>query len=281
MALSAFITYCSPAGSTRQVADMIGHAFAEKDVPVHVFDMGKDGSPETFLRALAAAGEDALLFVGSPVYKDVAIPPVTDFLNRLPLSVGAFAAPFVTWGQACSGIALWQLGRILVSRGYRLAAGAKVLAVHSMMWTSDNPGGKGHPDKETRFLLTRAVHDLVEAHRAGGLRELSPDVLDYQPADMSSALKPKIDQPLMVIPRTVRTDLCTQCGICAEACPVSAIVLSPFPEFQAHCFGCLNCVRECPENAIEPAMPLAQIETMIRQRIETINETPGTRVFMP
>lgn len=278
---NVFITWCSPAGSTGQVADMIRKACEDMGVSVHTFDMGKDGSPDGFIDQLTRAGDRALLFVGSPVYKDVAIPPVTGFLENLPRNSGAFAVPFVTWGQACSGVALWQLGRLLVAKGYRLAAGAKVLAVHSMMWQSDNPGGKGHPDRETADLMKKTVKDLIEARRGSGLRELALEALDYQPEHLARDMKPKIDQPLMAMPRTVRTDLCTQCGICADACPVSAIVLNPFPEFLAHCFGCMNCVRECPENAIEPAVSLAQVETMIRQKIATMQETPGTRVFMP
>ena len=281
MALNVFITYCSPAGSTRKVAEMIKDAFADQAVTVQTFDMGKDGSPDGFIKKLTDAGDQALLFVGSPVYKDVAIPPVTGFLARLPQAQGTFAVPFVTWGQACSGIALWQLGQILVAKGYRLAAGAKILAVHSMMWTSDKPAGMGHPDKNAMDLLRKSVQDLIRAHRSGSLSVLDPDALDYQPLELSIAMKPKIKEPLMVMPRSVKTEICTQCGICAEACPVSAIVLNPYPEFQPHCFGCLSCVRECPEQAIEPAVPLSQVEGMIRQRIISINETPGTQVFMP
>lgn len=281
MTLTAFIAYCSPAGSTRMVAEMIKEAFLDQSITVHSFDIGKDGAPDSFIEKLTNAGDQALLFMGSPVYRDVAIPPVTGFLERLPQSLGAFAVPFITWGQACSGIALWQLGQILVSKGCRLAAGAKMLGVHSMMWTSDHPAGMGHPDQNARDLIRKSVQELIKAHQMGGLSVLAPEVLDYQPEELSKTMKPKINEPLMVIPRSVKTDICTQCGICAESCPVSAIVLNPYPEFLPHCFGCMTCVRECPENAIEPAVPLSKIQDMIRQRISTINETPGNQVFMP
>lgn len=281
MALTVFITYCSPAGSTRKVAEMIRNAFLDQDITVHTFDIGKDGTPDSFIKKLTDAGDQALLFAGSPVYRDVAIPPVTGFLERLPQSLGAFTVPFITWGKACSGIALWQMGQLLVSKGYRLAAGAKILGVHSMMWTSDQPAGQGHPDNNANDLIRKSIQELIKTHQTGGFSVLAPESLDYQPEELSKTMKPKINEPLMVIPRSIKTDICTQCGNCAESCPVSAIVLNPFPEFLPHCFGCMTCVRECPENAIEPAVPLSKIQDMIRQRISTINETPDNQVFMP
>ncbi len=32
---------------------------------------------------------------------------------------GAIAVPFVTWGQACSGVALWQMGSALKEKGFK------------------------------------------------------------------------------------------------------------------------------------------------------------------
>jgi ferredoxin len=83
----------------------------------------------------------------------------------------------------------------------------------------------------------------------------------------------------MVIPKTIDEAACTQCGICETGCPVSAVVLAPGPVFQAHCFDCFNCVRECPEDATISSVPLEKIEAMIRQRVETFNESPSTQVF--
>lgn len=281
MELNVFITWCSPAGSTRKVAETIKSTCSDLKINVHTLDLGKDGSYDDFVKKLSEAGKNALLFVGSPVYKGLIIPPVKDFLENIPQTTGAFAVPFVTWGQATTGIALWQIGAMLASKGYNLAAGAKIMAVHSMMWHTDNPAGKGHPTEESLNLLRKAVESLIEDSRKSGLKKLDLNVLDYQPEAQSNDLKQKMNDPMTGIPKTVKTDICTQCGICAEVCPASAIELNPYPEFLSHCFGCMSCVKECPENAIESAVPLTDIEKMIRQRIETINERPDSMVFLP
>ncbi|MBU1169038.1 MAG: ferredoxin family protein [Proteobacteria bacterium] len=280
MSLKVFIVFCSPAGSTRAVGHMIRDYFSGRGVPVETLDIGEKGDSGPFVKHLHDAGKNTLVFVGSPVYKDLAIPPVMGFVDRLT-SDGAFAVPFVTWGQACSGLALWQLGQGLIARGFRLAGAAKVLAVHSMMWSSENPAGFGHPDRKDRELLLNLLENLMASFEAGTMADLDTDVLDYQPAELAMGIKERINDPLVPMPKRVNQDACTQCGLCAETCPVSAIALSPFPEFLSSCFGCFSCVKECPEGAIEPSVPLTQVETMIQTRIETIGETPGTRMFMP
>lgn len=283
MNLTAFIVFCSPAGSTKKAATMVHAILNEYKIPIHVFDIGKKKDPEPFIKELTGAGQKALMFVGSPVYRDVAIPPVTDFLSRLPRSEGAFAFPFVTWGNACSGIALWQLGQMLLAKGFKLAGGAKVLAEHSMMWTSESPPGMGHPNKKDAAVLIPAIQSILKTYKSQGTftRLDLDDLVNYHPAESVGALKSKVNDPLMVIPKTVNEDRCTLCGICAEACPVAAIKLNPFPEFKTKCFGCFTCVRECPEMAIEPATSLKKIKSMILERIQTIQETPGTLAIVP
>ena len=37
----------------------------------------------------------------------------------------------------------------------------------------------------------------------------------------------------------------------------------------------------CPEDAIEPARSMDDIEAYIRERVRTINEKPHTQIFLP
>lgn len=272
---TACIVYCSPAGSTRHVAQAIGERLEEKSVSVHRLDLAIIKDPSRFVDLLKSAGADACLFVGSPVYRDVAIPPVMAFLNDLPPLNGCMAVPFVTWGGASSGVALWQMGKALESKGCTLAGAAKVLGVHSMMWPSDNPVGQGHPDADDDRQVGRLVERVTEA-TAG---TLSLDALDYQPEAVAVECKKKLDQPWTLIPKTVDEEKCTQCAICSQVCPVGAVSLDPGPVFGDRCFDCFNCIRECPEDAIVPAVPLEKIDANIRGRVAKFDERPHTQIF--
>jgi len=209
----------------------------------------------------------------------MAVPPVMAFIDALPRHTTAWAVPFVTYGRACSGVALWQMAAALQNKGFQLVGAAKVVALHSMMWSSEQPEGKGHPDAED-LNQVRQLADTLQTRLAAGLSETLPlEALDYQSEERASEFKAKIGQPWAIIPKMVDEDACTECGTCAEVCPVAAIDLNPLPEFDATCFDCFNCIRLCPETAIQPAVPLPNIEAMIRERVQTINEQPMTQTF--
>jgi len=103
--------------------------------------------------------------------------------------------------------------------------------------------------------------------------------LDYQPEAIGADFKKKLDQPWMIIPKTIDGDRCTRCGTCEEVCPVGAVTLEPGPVFNSPCFDCFACVRECPEEAIISSVSLLKIEAMIRSRVETYDEKPLTQIF--
>jgi ferredoxin/flavodoxin len=280
MDIKILIVYSSPAGSTRRVAEVIGNCFSQRNAEVEMLDLAKVHERSGVLDHIKAAGKHSCLFIGSPVYRDVAVPPVIKFIEALPEMVGAFAVPFVTWGQACSGAALWQLGNALLRKGFGIVGAAKVLAVHSMMWRVAEPAGRGHPDKSDVRKIEELAMTLHTRFDSGNIPRLSLDILDYQPRLRGEQMKQKINAPWMIVPKNVNTAICTQCGVCEEECPVAAVALNPYPEFNLSCFDCFNCIRLCPENAIEPAIGMDQIEEHIRERVRTIKERPLTEIFL-
>lgn len=276
---SAFIVYSSPAGSTRHVAGVITERLKEKSIAVHQLDLGIVRDVSRFIEKIQAAGEDACLFVGSPVYRDMAVPPVMAFLDKLPTTAGVSAVPFVTWGGANSGMALWQMGQVLENKGFTLVGAAKVLGVHSMMWPSESPVGQGHPDADDDRQVNQLVEKVLERLEKTAVDPLSLKVLEYQTEAVGADIKKKLGQPWTIIPKTIDEDLCTQCAICKQICPVGAVTLDPGPVFDENCFDCFNCIRECPEDAIVPAVPLETIAAMIRERVKIFNEKPPTQIF--
>lgn len=276
---TAFVAFVSPAGSTRHVAEVIVKCLNENSIDVQQLDLGIVRDPSRFIEKLQTAGEKACLFVGSPVYRDMAVPPVMSFLEKLPTGTGLSAVPFVTWGGAYSGVSLWQMGRALEAKGFKLAGGAKVLGVHSMMWPSDDPVGKGHPDADDDRMIGELV-DRAIAKVKSNAESLSLEALDYQPEGVSAEIKEKLGQPWVNVAKTIDVDSCTQCAICRDACPAGAVTLDPFPMFGETCFDCFNCVRQCPEEAINSPLDLEKLDAKIRKKSAKFNEQPPTQIFM-
>jgi ferredoxin/flavodoxin len=281
MDIQFFIVFSSPAGSTGLVAENINKCFSRHHIKVNMLDLGKGHDSSEIIDLIQAAGNKACLFIGSPVYRDVAVPPIVSFIDRLPTMDAAMAVPFVTWGQACSGIALWQMGRALKQKGFSVVGAAKVLAVHSMMWQASSPAGQGHPDKSDLQEIEKFVETLLRRFETVDIKQLAPVTLDYQPPVRAEQIKNKLDAPWVNVPKNVNTETCTQCGVCKDVCPAAAVDLNPYPRFNQICFDCFNCIRLCPEDAIEPARSMDDIEAYIRERVRTINEKPHTQIFLP
>lgn len=278
--MKIIITYCSPSGSTRQVAGFFYNSFNKQNADVVCFNLTKANERCAALDLIKATDQKKCLFIGSPVYRDVAIPPVVNFIENLPKMEGNYAVPFVTWGRACSGVALWQMSGALKKKGFQIAGAAKVVALHSMMWLVDDPAGKGHPDEADRRIVEEMVATLSTRFDSDNIPPLALDALDYQPPERAAEMKNKIKTPWYIIPKTVNTEACTQCGICEEACPVDAVILDPYPEFDQNCIDCFNCIRLCPEDSIASSISMDDIADHIRKRVRTINENPLTQVFL-
>ena len=281
MDMKILLAFCSPAGSTRHVAEIVQVAFAQKNVEVEMVNLGKSYDRSNVSQIIKEGHENTCLFVGSPVYRDMAVPPVMRFIETLPEGEGVLAVPFVTWGTACSGVALWQMGKVLTEKKFGIAGAAKVCAEHSLMWGVEDPAGKGHPDKEDDSRIEALVSGLLTRFGSDRIPVLDLDQLDYQPHEQADEMKEKLDKPWKNVPKHVTEEVCTQCGVCRDECPAAAVSLNPYPEFSADCFDCFNCIRLCPENAIVPEAKMDQIEDRIRKRVRTIKERPLTQIFLP
>ncbi len=278
--MKIIITYCSPAGSTRQIAKVFRDSFIKRNADVVTLDLAKENERSSALDLIKTTNQKMCLFIGSPVYRDVAVPPVMDFIETLPAVERKYAVPFVTWGQACSGVALWQMGEALRKKGFQIAGAAKVVALHSMMWLSDDPAGKNHPDETDRRRIDEMAATLGKRFDTDNIPVLSLDTLDYQPPERADEMKNKIKAPWFIIPKKVNNKACTQCSICEEECPVEAVILDPYPEFDQKCIDCFNCIRLCPEEAIVSSVSMDDIADHIRARVKNINERPLTQVFL-
>lgn len=275
----ALVVYCSPAGTTRQVARAMGDQCRALGIATREVDLGAGADTEAARAAIARAPDNVCLLIGSPVYAAHAVPPVMDFIARLPAGTGLPAVPFVTWGGACSGTALLDMGRALAEKGLIPVGAAKILAVHSMMWRCPDPLGKGHPDAEDDRLVKDLVRRIQEQLGRGEPSALDLEVLcPYPQAARADMAKVSLAKAAAHMPtREVIEDRCTECGLCAEGCPTGAITLAPLPVFGKRCIYCYRCVRGCPQEALRA--DLSVVEKRIRERARTFDEQPLSQIF--
>ena len=77
--------------------------------------------------------------------------------------------------------------------------------------------------------------------------------------------------------RIIDTEFCNQCQVCSDVCPADAVSFTPYPEFGDSCVYCFNCLKKCPEQAINAN--LSEIWQRIKDRAAFFSEQPYTQVF--
>jgi ferredoxin/flavodoxin len=276
----AFIVFSSPAGSTRHVAAVIEKELIRMAADVQSLDLKDQSKWSKFQNLIMSAAKNACLFIGSPVYRGLAVPPVMSFIEGLGQVKQHYVVPLATWGGASSGIALWQMGKALKDKGFAIAGAAKVFGFHSIMFAESDPLGQGRPNSEDDEVIRQMVARIYKDLCDNCISPLLLDNLDYQPEAVASKNKGSLAQPWKITPKIVHEAKCTQCGICREECPVEAISLTPYPQFGSSCIDCLNCVRLCPEKAVEPTEDLSARIEQIKIRAKTRNERPYTQAFI-
>jgi ferredoxin/flavodoxin len=276
-----FIVYFSPAGSTRHVAEVIEKQFLILGVEVSLFDLAEYSRDVAAVisQEMKASKSKSCLFIGSPVYVSHAVPVVMEFIAGLKENTSAYAVPFVTWGGACSGISLYEMGKELTNKRFTLLGAAKILAVHSLMWQLEDPLGKGHPDHRDDRMIEELVAHVNRKMYKDDPEEITLSDLAYQtPKNHKEMEKISLQTAKAHMPeRTIDTELCNQCQVCSDVCPVDAVTFAPYPEFGDSCVFCFNCMKKCPEQAINVDMPV--IWKRIRDRAALFSEQPYSQVF--
>ena len=276
----ALIVFISPAGVTRRVATVIERELKQLGADVIALDLKNLKKWPDVQGLINSAEKNSCLFIGSPVYRGQAVPPVMSFISGLKPVRQKYAVSFATWGGSSSGSALWQMGTALKEKGFAMAGAIKVMGFHSMMFHEKDPLGAGRPDADDDEIIKKMVFKVYNDLGNGCVSPLSLETLDYQPEAVSSRNKSAMTQPWKITPRRIAEERCTQCGICEEECPAGAVSLSPYPRFAESCFDCLNCVRLCPEKAIELLDDMSVRVAQIKLRAQTRNETPQTQAFI-
>ncbi|NCB41254.1 MAG: ferredoxin [Clostridia bacterium] len=168
------------------------------------------------------------------------------FLNTIQGN-DALAIPVVLYGNRDYGDALIELTHLLTRRGLYPKAAAAFIGEHSF---SDKLA-KGRPDEEDFHIAKTFANDIVQKDilNRGSHKSLYvpgteyPYRTYYQPLNTAG-------QPVWFLKAKPTTnDLCIDCKLCAQICPMGAINLSDVRIVSGTCMKCCACIKKCPANA--------------------------------
>ncbi len=278
----SIIIYLSPAGTTRKAAGFIYESLRVKGYEADLYDLSRPNQ-KNFLKAeIDRLEKGDCLWIGSPIYASHAVPPIEAFISDLRQVQGVFAVPFVTYGAVTSGTGLNEMAIQLSKKGYIISGAAKIVAVHSLLWFSKNPLGKGHPGPDDEKLLEELVESvqkrivLLDTENHIDLKTLNYQSKKSQEYAKTWNLK---ELQRNMPPITLNEEKCTVCGTCVENCPVQNVSLEPFPKIGANCLFCFNCIRYCEPEALTNDS-LNVLDNLIRDRVTEYGEPVETRIFL-
>ncbi|MBR3785355.1 MAG: EFR1 family ferrodoxin [Firmicutes bacterium] len=241
---SIWTLYFSPTGSTKTIIDTIGGVVSgmlETEEPI-VVDFTQ---PHMREKKLTFAEED-IVFVGVPTYAGRVPNKIMPFIAENLAGNGAYAVPVVTYGNRSFDDSLAELADLLEGNGFRLLGGGAFPCQHAF---AENLA-TGRPDMMD-VLQALQLGEAVANHLASGTVLKAEAFPGNHPAGPYYVPKGTDGQPAKFLKAKPVTDQekCTQCGICAKACPMGSI--DPAEKFEATgiCIKCQACIKKCPVDA--------------------------------
>ena len=254
------IYFMSGTGNSYRAATWMGQQAEAKGARSGVIPIEK-GKPVEEI----SEGADQLVGFVMPAHGFTAPWHMIRFLRRLPrrrgthafvvvTQAGAKAGPVFIPGMAASAPFVCAL--ILALKGYSIR-GAMGLDMPSN-WMALHSGF--HP-KSVEAIIARAkpkVGLFMEHILSGNTRNFTPgNIILF----IFGMLLLPISLAFLLVGRFFLAKIffannrCNGCGICAQYCPVGAVVMrgekNPRPYWRYNCESCMRCMGYCPEKAIE------------------------------
>lgn len=257
---SAKLVYFSPTGTTKKVVQGIAHGVGPGTV--ELIDITR---PDARKQPLMTS-ENELLIVGIPVYMG----RVPALLNEWLHTIQAQNTPtvcVVVYGNRVYDDALLELKNIVTKCGCIPIACAAYIGEHSFS-NYETPTAQGRPDED----------DLTHAEVFG--QKIREKLRSFPSISQVSDMQVPGIYPyggvtkLWTVDFITVSDECTQCGICAEKCPVGAIDAENSRMIDTEtCITCCACIKNCPQSArsMKPGLvkdASVRLHTLYSQRRE-------------
>ncbi|MCP4022927.1 MAG: ferredoxin [Desulfobacteraceae bacterium] len=232
---SVKLVYFSPTGTTKAVVQ--GIASGINPSTIELIDITK---PDARKQPLLTS-ENELLAVAVPVYMGRVPALLNEWLN----AIQAHNTPticIVVYGNRVYDNALLELKNIVMKCGCIPVACAAYIGEHSFS-NSETPS-LGRPDENdlnhAQVFGQKIREKLQSVSSVSQISDVSvPGTYPY------GGITKLWDVDFIAV-----DDQCSQCGVCAEVCPVGAVD-SQHSAMIDHekCITCCACIKSCPQNA--------------------------------
>src|SRR5665647_26176 len=236
--------YFSGTGTTGKVVLSLAKSLAVKiEEPVECNNI--DFSlPEARKQAPCFTEED-LVIVGIPVFAGRVPNVLLKYLNSVKGN-GAQAVAVVLYGNRNFDDALIELTDILSDNGFKVVAAGAFIGEHSFSEIL----AKGRPDESDMEKIEDFAGDIyAKINRKTNFPELlvrgqKPYKNYYKPVDRYDNLF-----DFRVITPQTNKEICIDCKLCAEICPIGSISYSDTSLMNGICIKCCACIKGCPVEA--------------------------------
>ncbi|MFA9393830.1 MAG: EFR1 family ferrodoxin [Halodesulfovibrio sp.] len=233
---SVKLVYFSPTGTTKAVIHGIARGLNSSST--ELIDITK---PEARIQPLLTS-EDELLVVAVPVYMGRVPALLTEWLQMIKAKKTP-AVCVVVYGNREYENALLELKDMLQDCGCIPIAGAAFVGEHSFS-NSETPVALGRPtedDLNCAKIFGQNIHEKLQSISSTS-QISSVSVPGSYPYGGVTKLW---DVDFIAVDNS-----CTQCGVCADVCPVGAIdLLHSTIIDQVKCITCCACIKNCPNSA--------------------------------